>query len=206
MLLGSAHLPSLPALSLGSYTAYRDHLSRAVLTWGCRIQPAHPALGEPALAALKRIRCAGALSLPAACTFLKSQLHAYYSSPGMKLTVHVASPHPQHELAYLGHVVSSTHRCCQKRRARLLITCQWAWREGNNTNGHPGAKRDSLKSWKQQPLLHRWAILEVWKGCPKGQVQLWPPGTTSNKVWGLPFHPYPQHVWAKSSWPPVWIN
>lgn len=110
--------------------------------------------------------------MPAACTFLKSQLHAYYSSPGIKPVSHVASPHPQHTLAYLSHAVPSASHCCQKCIAGLLITCRWAWREGRSINAHPGAKRHSRKSWKSQWALHKWASLQVRKGLYIGHVKL----------------------------------
>lgn len=118
-----------------------------VIIWDRRLPPADPEFtwlistqGEPGSAAQKSVVW-GETGLPAACTFLKSQLHAYYSSPGMKPTSHVASPLPQHTLAYLSHVAPSASHCCQKWRAGLLITCQWAWREGRSINAHPGAKR-----------------------------------------------------------------
>lgn len=117
------------------------------IIWDRRLPPADPECtwlistpGEPGSAALNSMAW-GETGLPAACPFPKSQLHAYYSSPGRKPTSHVASPFPQYTLAYLGHVVPSASHCCQKWRAGLFITCQWAWREGRSIKAHPGARR-----------------------------------------------------------------
>ena len=125
------------------------------------------------MVAQKRAWYVGDTGFPAACMILKSQLHAYYSSPGMKPSSHVASPLPQHRLAYLSHAVPSASHCCQKCRAGLLITCQWAWREGRSGKAHPGAKRDARESWKSQQAFYRWASLPVRKGPSEGFVKPW---------------------------------
>lgn len=87
----------------------------------------------------------------------------------------MASPLPQQTLAYLSLAAPSANHCCQEGRARLLITCQWAW----SKHAHPGAKRVSHKSWKSQQAPRRWDILEVWKGHSHSRVQL-----TGSKVRG----------------------
>lgn len=105
--------------------------------------------------------------------FLKSQLHAYYSSPGMKPTSHVASPLPQHTLAYLSHAVPSASHCCQKRIAGLLITCQWAWREGRSINAHPGAER-FMKELEKPASTARAPVGRGGRDTD-GHVKLWSP-------------------------------
>lgn len=125
------------------HTAYSDYMGQG----GCHLLIQNSSGSSPLWVSqaqpLRRAWCARETGLPAACTFLKSQLHASYSSPGMKPTSHVASPLPRHTLAYLSHAVSSASHCCQKHIPGLLITFQWAWGEGRRKNAHPGTKRHS---------------------------------------------------------------
>lgn len=114
----------------------------------------------------------GETGWPAACTFLKSQLHAYYSSLGMKPTSHVASPLPQHTLTYLSHEVPSASHCCQKRIAGLLITCRWAWREGRSMNAHSEPRDINTRAGKASRNC-KWASMQVKKGHCDGHVTLW---------------------------------
>lgn len=119
-------------------------------------------------------------------------------SPGMKPTSHVASPLPQHTRAYLSHVVPSASHCCQKWRAGLLITCQWAWREGKSINAHRGAKRftHELEKPASTAQMGRFAGEEGTMAAMghQGKRWLW----RRSGVLSLT-------LWATSRWPPALI-